>query len=295
MKKIYVAGCGGMLGSSIYSIFSNTYQLKCSDKDTNEDWLTYLDFTVYEDYLKDVLAFKPDYLMHLGAFTDLEYCQQNSFETYKNNVMSVENATLISKLLDIPLVYISSAGIFDGEKDYYNDWDVANPINIYGESKYQGENIIKNLLSNYLICRAGWMMGGGVKKDKKFISKILNQIQQGKKELNIVDDKLGTPTYTIDFSKNLELLLSSNFWGTYNMVCEGLTSRYEVTKEILKILNLENEIKINKVKSDFFRKDYFVKRPKSERLLNTKLNLRSLNIMRDWKVCLSEYLINYYD
>ena len=77
-------------------------------------------------------------------------------------------------------------------------------------------------------------MGGGVKKDKKFISKILNQIQQGKKELNIVDDKLGTPTYTIDFSKNLELLLSSNFWGTYNMVCEGLTSRYEVTKEILK-------------------------------------------------------------
>jgi dTDP-4-dehydrorhamnose reductase len=137
-------------------------------------------------------------------------------------------------------------------------------------------------------------MGGGPAKDKKFIQKIMNQIKSGKKELFIVDDKDGTPTYTHDFAANVKALIESQLWGLYNMVCEGETSRLEVAKEILSILNLKNEIKLSAVSSDYFKDIYFAERPPSERLINRKLNLRKINLMRNWKEALKEYLDNYY-
>ncbi len=295
MKKIYVAGCGGMLGDAIYKSLKNNFILKCTDIDVNSDWLNFLDFRDYDSYLNDVKIFNPQYLLHLGALTDLEYCEKNINLTYKTNIMSVENAALIAKQLGIPLIYISTAGIFDGNKDFYNDWDQPNPINIYGESKFQGEKIINNLLNEFYIFRAGWMMGGGVKKDKKFISKILNQIDSGKSSLNIVDDKLGTPTYTFDFAANVEKVINTNYYGTYNMVCEGLTSRYEVAEEIIRYFNLQNKISLNKVDSNYFKKDFFAKRPFSEQLINCKLEMRNLNTMRNWKICINDYLKSYYE
>jgi len=295
MKKIYVAGCGGMLGDAIYKTLQKNFILKCTDIDVNTDWLSFLDFNDYNSYLNDVEKFSPQYLLHLGALTDLEFCEKNINLTYKTNIMSVENACLIAKKLGISLIYISTAGIFDGKKDFYNDWDQPNPINIYGESKYQGEKIINSLLNEFYIFRAGWMMGGGVKKDKKFISKILKQIDSGKSSLNIVDDKLGTPTYTYDFAKNLEKVINTNYFGTYNMVCQGLTSRFEVAEEIIKYFNMKNKISLNKVDSSFFKKDFFAKRPFSEQLINYKLEMRNLNTMRDWKICINDYLKSYYE
>ena len=138
------------------------------------------------------------------------------------------------------------------------------------------------------------MMGGGPLKDKKFIHKIMSQLKNGKNELFIVNDKLGTPTYTHDFAQNVKLLLENRFWGLYNMVCSGITGRYEVTHELIKVLGKENEIKITPVQSDYWKKEYFAERPSSERLINKKLDLRKLNIMRDWRVCLKEYINSYY-
>jgi len=138
------------------------------------------------------------------------------------------------------------------------------------------------------------MMGGGPRKDKKFVQKIMSQLKDGKRELFIVNDKLGTPTYTHDFAQNVKLLIEREFWGLYNMVCSGVTGRYEVTRELIKVLKKEDEIKITPVQSDYWKKEYFAQRPPSERLINKKLDLRGLNIMRDWRVCLAEYIKNYY-
>ena len=138
------------------------------------------------------------------------------------------------------------------------------------------------------------MMGSGPDKDKKFIQKIMRQIKDGKKELFIVDDKLGTPTYTIDFAENVKLLLKKEFWGLYNMVCGGFTGRLEVARELLKILNLDTEITITPVNSEYWKSEYFAERPPSERLIDKKLDLRRVNIMRDWHECLREYLKDYY-
>ncbi|OFY38929.1 MAG: NAD(P)-dependent oxidoreductase [Bacteroidetes bacterium GWF2_40_14] len=293
-KKIYIAGCGGMLGEAFYTQFKDDYELKCTDKDVNIEWLSYLDFRDIKAYRKDVTEFKPDYLFHLGAYTDLEFCEQNADETYITNTISVENAVFLANELDIPLLYISTAGIFDGQKYLYDDWDTPNPLGVYARSKYMGERFVLENAKRFLVCRAGWMMGAGPKKDKKFIQKLMLQLKNGTKELFIVDDKDGTPTYTHDFAKNVKALIEKEYWGLYNMVCGGQTSRMEVAQELLRILKLENSIKITPVNSDYFKDTYFAERPPCERLENRKLRIRSLNLMQDWKTALREYIDLYY-
>lgn len=293
-KKIYMAGVGGMLGEAFHKVFKSDYELKCTDIDVNEKWLSELDFRDYQAYRRDVKKFKADYLFHIGAHTSLEYCEEHPDDAYSTNTMATENAVYIANELGIPLLYISTAGIFDGKQDTYDDWDQPNPLGHYARSKYAGEVFVSQNCHRYLVCRAGWMMGGGPKKDKKFIQKLMAQIREGKKELMVVDDKLGTPTYTHDFAANTKLLLEKEYWGLYNMVCGGITGRLEVAQELLKVLHLENEIKITPVSSDYFKEIYFAARPASERLIDKKLNLRGANIMRDWKVCLEEYIRDYY-
>lgn len=293
-KKIFMAGVGGMLGEAFYQVFKNEYEIRCTDIDVNTEWLSFLDFRDFDEYKKQVMAFKPDYLFHIGAFTSLEYCENNADATYSTNTLAVENAVYISNSLNIPLLYISTAGIFDGEKELYDDWDLPNPLGVYARSKYAGELFVTQNSFRYLVCRAGWMMGGGPNKDKKFIQKIMQQLKNGAKELFVVDDKLGTPTYTHDFANNVRLLLEKEYWGLYNMVCGGSTGRLEVATELIKILALEDSVTVTPVSSNHFKEDYFAARPASERLINKKLDLRGINIMRDWKECLAEYINGYY-
>ena len=294
MKKIYIAGAGGMLGEAFYENYKSDFILRCTDKDVNADWLHFLDFRDRDAYMKDVIDFQPDYLFHLGAYTDLEYCELNSDDTYVTNTLSVENAVQIANQLNVPILYISTAGIFDGKKQLYDDWDTPNPLGVYARSKYAAERYVVENSAKHLVCRAGWMMGGGPNKDKKFIQKIMKQLKDGKKELFIVDDKDGTPTYTHDFSNNVKALLNAELWGLYNMVCGGQTSRLEVAKELLNILKIEDEIKLTVVSSDYFKKEYFAERPPCERLINKKLDLRELNLMSDWKLALNTYIKTYY-
>jgi len=293
-KKIYIAGCGGMLGEAFYTQFKDDFILRCTDKDVNETWLSFLDFRDFPSYKKDVLEFKPDYLFHLGAYTDLEFCELNPDETYNTNTIAVENAVYLANEQDIPLLYISTAGIFDGEKELYDDWDQPNPLGVYARAKYAGERFVIENAKRYLVCRAGWMMGSGPGKDKKFIQKLMKQIKEGKTELYIVDDKDGTPTYTHDFARNVKALIEKEYWGLYNMVCGGQTSRLEVATEMIRLLKLEDKVKLTPVGSDFFKETYFAERPPCERLINRKLNIRGLNLMRDWREALKDYIDNYY-
>ena len=89
-------------------------------------------------------------------------------------------------------------------------------------------------------------------------------------------------------------MIENEVWGLYNLVCHGTTGRYEVAKQIVSILKLEDKIKIKRVNSSFFANEYFAPRPSSERLINKKLQLRGLDMMRDWKICLDEYLNQSY-
>lgn len=293
-KRIYIAGSGGMLGEAFYNVYRTSNTLRCTDIEVNEKWLDFLDFRDAKEYRNDVEAFKPDYLFHLGALTSLEYCEDHSDEAYATNTIAVENAVHIANALNIPLLYISTAGIFDGKKQSYDDWDDPAPLGHYARSKLLGERFVSQNIQRHLVCRAGWMMGAGPSKDKKFIQKLMKQIKDGKSELYVVDDKFGTPTYTIDFARNVELLLEHQYWGIYNMVCGGVTERLEVARELIRIIGREEDVKIIPVSSEYFAQEYFANRPKSEQLITKKLQIRKCNIMREWRVCLREYLDTYY-
>jgi dTDP-4-dehydrorhamnose reductase len=293
-NRIYIAGGGGMLGEAFYKVFSEDSEVRVTDIDVNEPWIDFIDFRDFPSYENDVVEFDPQYLFHLGAHTSLEYCEENPDDAYLTNTLSVENAVRIANRLKVPLLYISTAGIFDGGQDTYDDWDLPNPLGHYARSKYMGERFVVENKDEYLVCRAGWMMGGGPNKDKKFVNKILRQIKDGKRTIDIVNDKFGTPTYTHDFARNVKELIQARHWGVYNLVCEGVTSRLDVTRELIRLLDLESRVEIREVTSDHFREEYYAPRPASERLLNTKLNLRGLNHMRNWKICLKEYLENYF-
>ncbi len=283
-----------MLGEAFYAQFRDEFDLKCTDKDVNETWLSFLDFRDFEAYKRDVKAFAPDYLFHLGAYTDLEFCELNADDTYNTNTLAVENAVSLANSLNIPILYISTAGIFDGKKDLYDDWDTPNPLGVYARSKYMGERFVVENAQRYLVCRAGWMMGAGPAKDKKFIQKLMKQIKEGRKELFIVNDKDGTPTYTHDFAKTVKELIAKEYWGLYNCVCGGQTSRLEVAQDLVKLLGKEADIKITPVGSDHFKDIYFAERPPSERLLTKKLDLRGVNQMKEWRQALAIYLKDYY-
>lgn len=294
MKKIYISGCGGMLGEAFHKVFGAHHVLRCTDIDVNAPWLTYLDIRDLDAYRKDVSDFRPDYLFHLGACTDLEDCERNPQNAWLTNAIAAENAAYIANELDIPLLYIGTAGIFDGSKQLFDDWDVPNPLSCYARSKYAGEVFIREHVVRHLVCRAGWMMGAGPAKDKKFVQKIMAQLADGATDLYVVSDKFGSPTYTCDFARNVAVILEKELWGVYNMACDGLTSRLEVAQFIVEHLGLENQVRIHAVSSAHFEQAYFAKRPSSESLVNSKLKLRGLDRMRPWKVALRTYLDECY-
>jgi dTDP-4-dehydrorhamnose reductase len=292
--RIYLAGVGGMLGEALHKVLADNHELLCTDLNVNEPWLEKCDFRDFAVYEEKLSGFEPNILMHIGAHTDLEYCEKNPDDAYRTNTLSVEHAATLAQAHGIPLVYISTAGIFDGEKELYDDWDQPRPLGVYARAKYLGELTVQSRVPRHFIFRAGWMMGGGPKKDKKFINKLMKQLAQGATSINVVNDKLGTPTYTVDFARNLAAMIETPYYGLYNMVCGGETGRLEVAQELIRLLNLEGKIQVKPVSSSHYAQEYFAPRPASERLTNYRLRLRNMDLMRDWRVALSDYVRDYF-
>ncbi len=289
-EKVLITGCGGMLGSDFYVAAQKIYStILATDIDINESWLSYLDVRDIGAVEKIFNEFKPQIVFHLAALTDMEHCETQVKDCWATNALGTENIAIIAEKINATVVYISTAGIFGGEKDEFHDFDIPHPLSMYAKSKYHGERFVQEYIKKYFVFRAGWMMGGGIKKDKKFIKKIYDQIKSGKKEIFVVDDKFGTPTYTKNFSESMLKVIQTGYYGVYNQSGEGGGSRYEVAVEFIKLLDLFQQIKVTRVSSDFFKNTLFAPRPVSEKMINLKLNMRNINHMEDWKKSLKEY------
>ncbi|MHC4114251.1 MAG: SDR family oxidoreductase [Planctomycetota bacterium] len=293
--KVLITGCGGMLGEAVYPYFVSRYEtVLASDKILNEEWLIQLDVRDDEHLRKVFEEYQPNLVIHLAAETSLEYCETHSKIAQDTNSTATKVIAKLSEEYGAVLVYISTAGVFDGlKKGFYTEQDQPNPIMVYGQTKYEGELHALEYCTRTFVVRAGWMMGGGKRKEKKFIYKILQQIAAGKKEIHAVDDRWGTPTYTYDFAKNLFLLIQTKKYGTYHMACEGKGARYDVAKEILRICK-RPDIKLTAVSSEFFSREYFAPRPPSEMMYNVNLRKLGINNMNTWKDSLQNYIENYF-
>lgn len=291
-NKIFIAGANGMLGSTLQTI-TDTSNYLLTDMDADGD-VKFCDIRDLEHTKELVEAYKPDIILNFAALVDLEQCEKEKDDCYLTNTIAAAHLFNIAKGLNIPYVFISTAGIFGNDKEFYTEEDTPTPLSTYGKSKYYTEQLLLNQkYKKYWIFRAGWMMGGGPDKDKKFVNKIMKQIAAGAKELNVVDDKLGVPTYTKDFALSILRHINEDLpYGLYNMVSQGEASRYDTAISINKHLNLG--LTINKVNSDYFKTEYFAPRPYSEKLINQSLNNLNKNYMREWEICLHEYLDNFF-
>jgi dTDP-4-dehydrorhamnose reductase len=291
-KKIFIAGANGMLGTTLQNI-TNTEDFLLTDKDI-EGNVKYCDIRDLKHTSEVISESQPDIILNFAALVDLEYCEKEKDDCYLTNTIAAIHLFNLAKDRNIPYVFISTAGIFGNDKEFYTEEDQPYPLSAYGKSKYYTEELLKNQgYEKYWIFRAGWMMGGGPDIDKKFVNKIIKQIKAGSTELNVVDDKLGVPTYTKDFAKSLLKHTEMDLpYGLYNMVSQGEASRYDTAVEINNYLKLN--LKVNKVDSSFFKEEYFVQRPFSEKLINKALIDLDRNYMRDWKICLHEYLDKYF-
>lgn len=287
--NLYVTGAGGMLGAFLVPYFeSKGYRVYASDINITAEWVKYADVRDYHAMHFDCSYFEPDAIINLAAMTDLEECEMNTGRAISTNAGGAQNCTALAASFGIPYVYISTAGIFDGKQESYTDSDKPNPLCIYAKSKYWGE-LAALTYSKSVVLRCGWQMGS-CDKDKKFVGKIMKQLKSGATELNVVADKLGTPTYVKDFTLQIEKLLKYEAYGVYNAVCQGSASRYDVAGELLRLLGLQDKVKLNLVDSSFWAETYFAPRPASEKLHTDKLDLRGLNVMRPWQEALAEYV-----
>jgi dTDP-4-dehydrorhamnose reductase len=226
----------------------------------------------------------------LGAETDLEYADANPEHAFQVNVTGTQLIALECRARALPMIYTSTAGVFDGEKrGAYEEVDEPRPLNVYGRTKRDGEIVVETTLERYLIVRAGWMFGGGQYKDHKFVAKIIEQLRAGNRTIWAVHDKLGSPTYALDFSRCLLTLIGTGAHGLYHMVCEGSGSRFDVARYIVQVLG-QHDVDVVPVRSDYFAVDYPAMRPYSEVLKNARLTNEGLNKMRHWRIALREYV-----
>jgi dTDP-4-dehydrorhamnose reductase len=280
-----------MLGEAVYGIFSPKCTVLATDIDLNEPWLSRLDVRDRAAVAQVCAEFKPEYIVHLAAMTDMEQCEREFENAYRTNTEAVQFIAEEARLRGIPLAYISTAGIFDGVKDIYYEDDMPNPLSIYGRTKYLGE-LLARTVPKHVVVRAGWMMGGGPKKDKKFIGKLFTQIRTGKKELHAVTDKFGSPCYTWDLARSLFFLLENGHSGVFHGACDGIASRADVARHLINELG-KTDITLHEVTSDYFTKDYGATRPASEAFKNTVMKALNPSLTRDWQTCVSEYVKAY--
>ena len=294
-ERVLITGSGGMLGNAIYPYFSSRFKVvSATDKDVNESWITQLDVRDTSELRRQITALRPTIVLHLAACTDLEFCEVHADIARDTNALATREVAIACEEIGATLVYISTAGAFDGRKEgFYTEADPANPIMVYGQTKYDGELEAARHCSRHFVVRAGWMVGGGAAKDHKFVHHILGQIVAGSRLIHAVNDRFGTPTYTHDFALNLFRLLDSRRYGTYHMVCEGSGSRHDVARHIIDISG-RTDVELRSVDSSFFEHLYFAPRPVSEMMVNANLSALGINLMRPWRDALRDYILREF-
>ncbi len=288
--KILATGALGMLGSAVVpTLRDRGHDVLVTDILPDADVM--LDVRDDEAVRAWIQDFRPDIVAHLAAETSLELCETDPDNAWHTNALGTKYVALACRSMDVPMAYISSAGVFDGTKNgAYTEFDTPNPINVYGASKYAGEQFVRQCVPESYLVRAGWMMGGGHGRDHKFVSHIMRQLDRGALEIHAVVDKIGTPTYATDFAACFEELICSDRFGTYHMASPGSCSRFDVALAIVEMLGYGDAVTVRAASSSYFKSEFFAPRPPSEVMRNYVLDMEGRNGMRPWRDALADYL-----
>lgn len=236
----------------------------------------------------------PNIVIHTAAWTDVDGCEFDKKKAYRINVDGTKNVALACKSIGAVLVYISTDFVFDGEKNKpYRESDKANPLGVYADSKLKGEAAVKKILKKYFILRTSWLYG---RHGKNFVDTIIAKAKETGC-LKIVNDQVGSPTYTVDLAKAIHRLIDkigtrtqehkSTSYGIYHVTDSGSVSWYEYAKTIVKLAKVR--AKVLPISSDEL--DRPAKRPAMSVLDSSKFTGFTGHRMRNWKTALKEYLV----
>ena len=226
---------------------------------------------------------KADKVIHCAAYTAVDAAEDNVDLCRRVNAQGTENIAEVCKKLDIPMLYLSTDYVFDGEgtRPWEPD-DERDPLNVYGQTKYEGELAIEKNLEKYFIVRIAWVFGVN---GKNFIKTMLN-LAETHDTITVVNDQVGSPTYTYDLSRLLVDMIETEKYGRYHATNEGLCTWYEFAVEIFRQAGVD--VQVVPVTSEKFQAK--AKRPHQRRLNEDKLDAMGFERLPAWQDALSRYL-----
>lgn len=242
-----------------------------------------MDITDPESVEKVLIESKADTVVHCAAYTAVDAAEDNVEVCRKVNAYGTENIAKVCQKLDQKMIYISTDYVFDGEgtRPWEPD-DERNPLNVYGQTKYEGELAVEKYVKKFFIVRIAWVFGVN---GKNFIKTMLNLSKKTNK-LTVVNDQVGSPTYTYDLARLLVDMAESEKYGRYHATNEGLCSWYEFACEIFRQAGIEMEVA--PVSSEEYKAK--AKRPSNSRMDKSKLTANGFTPLPTWQDALSRYL-----
>ena len=280
MRRILVIGAKGMLGRDLMGILHST----CS-KDEIIGWdIEEIDIQKEDESITKIEKLRPEIVIHIAAYTDVDGCELDKEKAFAVNAEGTKHVVLAASKCDAKIVYLSTDYVFDGEKrEPYSESDPPHPLNVYGHSKLKGEQYVQEGVKDSLIIRTQWLYGPF---GKNFVDSILRQATE-KSALSIVNDQMGSPTYTLDLARAISELIQFGARGIFHVANGDFCAWDTFAEAILKLSGI-NRVKVLPISSKEL--DRPAARPSYSVLSCQKLKKETGLTMRSWSEALKDYL-----
>jgi dTDP-4-dehydrorhamnose reductase len=275
--KILLLGHKGMLGSDLLTQMSLHHEVVGMDKEE-------IDITSADDCAKAIGKTAPQIVINAAGYTNVDGCETAKEECFAVNAEALKNIAVACHRKNIRIIHFSTDYVFNGTGSApYKEDDDCDPINTYGASKLAGERYLQTLAQNYIIIRTAWLYGVN---GKNFVRTILEKAKTTPR-LTVVDDQLGSPTYTKDLAAAVDLLIEKNAQGIFHVTNRGSCSWYQFAVKILQESGIEN-VEVSPIKSDQLART--AKRPAYSILSMQKFISTTGKAMQPWQLGLQDYL-----
>lgn len=278
--KVLITGAKGQLGQELVRILPykgfNVFGFGREE----------LDITDIKNVRKVLREIKPEVVLHTAAYTQVDKAESEEEQAYLVNAYGSRNVAVVSEEIGAKLCYMSTDYVFDGSKSTpYKEFDHVNPLGVYGRSKYAGEELVKTLSTRYFIVRTSWVYG---LYGNNFV-KTMIRLAKEKKELGVVHDQIGSPTYTLDLSLFLAELIKSEKYGIYHVSNTGTCSWFEFAKAIFEEAGIE--VKLKPLRTEDFPRP--APRPKYSVMDHLAIRANQFSPLRYWRDGLKDFLQEY--
>lgn len=275
--KVLVTGANGQLGYDVIKVLQSR-KINCLGVDIQS-----FDITDPSATNRFILSYGPDAVIHCAAYTAVDKAEEEPERCHAINVTGTENVANTCRKAGAKLMYISTDYVFPGMGDAPYEIDSpTGPLSVYGRTKLAGEHVVQRLVEKHFIVRISWVFG---KNGNNFVKTML-KLGKERKELNVVFDQIGSPTYTADLAPVLCDMLITDKYGVYHATNEGYCSWAEFAREIF--ILAEDDVQVNSIPTEQYPTK--AKRPFNSRLSKSSLDQAGFKRLPDWKDALKQYL-----